>query len=92
MLTALMASGGGTTIFVSWTPPSGGTTPTGYEIYYETTDDPTDSSSVSVGASATQHNFVNRDSSATYTIRIVATLSTGLPSVVVQTTTMRGES
>ena len=86
-LTASLASGGGTTIFVSWTPPSGAT---GYMIYYEATDDPSDSSSVSVGASITQHNFTNRDS-ATYTIRIVA-LSDQLPSTVAQTTTMRGES
>ena len=76
---------------MSWTPPSGGAPPTGYVIYYEAIDDPSDSNSVSVDTSITQLNIMNRNSAA-YTIRIVATLSMGLPSTVAQITTMRGES
>ena len=74
---------------MSWTPPSGGATPTGYEIYYEATVGAADTGSVSVsGASVSQHSIAGRTSDE-YTIRIVA-LSAHLSSTVEQTATRRG--
>ena len=71
-------------IAVSWTPPSGGTPPTGYIIYYEATSGGADTGSATVnGASTSEHTFTNRNSGA-YTVRIVA-LSTQLPSTVIET-------
>ena len=75
---------GSNTITVSWTPPSGGTPPTGYIIYYEATIGAADAGSATVsGASTSEHTFTNRNSGA-YTVRIVA-LSTQLPSTVIET-------
>ena len=75
----------GNTITVSWTPPSGGTPPTGYIIYYVGAAD-TGSVTVS-GANTSEHTFTDRIRGA-YTVRIVA-LSTQLPSTA---TTTGGES
>ena len=73
-------------IAVSWTPPSGGTPPTGYVIYYEATSGGVDTDSVTVsGASTSEHTITGR-TSGTYTVRIV-TLSNQLPSAVIETTT-----
>ena len=78
------------TISVSWTPPSGGATPTGYEIYYEATVGAADTGSVSVsGASVSQYTITGRTSDD-YAIGIVA-LSANLPSTVTELTTIRGE-
>ena len=74
---------GSNTITVSWTPPSGGTPPTGYIIYYV---GGADTGSATVGGASTSEltiTLTNRNSGA-YTVRIVA-LSTQLPSTVVET-------
>ena len=66
-------------IAVSWTPPSGGTPPTGYIIYYEATSGGADTGSVTVsGASTSEHTITGRARYA-YTVRIVA-LSDQIPS------------
>ena len=71
-------------IAVSWTPPSGGTPPTGYIIYYEATFGAADAGSATVsGASTSEHTITGRTRD-TYTVRIVA-LSTQLPSTVIET-------
>ena len=82
---------GSNTITLSWTPPSGGTPPTGYIIYYEDTGGGADTDSATVsGASTSEHTITGR-ASGEYTIRIVA-LSDQLPSTVATTTTTGGES
>ena len=82
---------GSNTITVSWIPPSGGTPPTGYSIYYEATSGGADTGNVTVGgASTSQHTITDRTRDA-YTVRIVA-LSTQFPSTVATTTTTGGES
>ena len=79
------------TIIVSWTPPSGGTPPTGYIIYYEATSGGVDMGSVTVGgASISEHTITGRTSDA-YNVRIVA-LSIQLPSMEAETITISGES
>ena len=72
------------TITVSWTPPSGGTPPTGYIIYYEATSGGADTGSDIVnGASTSEHTITGR-ASGPYTVRIMA-LSDQLPSTVTET-------
>ena len=71
---------GPTSIRVSWTPPTPLGDTTGYIIYY-TNDDNTDSDSVDIDDGSTeQHTLMNLQNGDTYTISIVATSSSGLPS------------
>lgn len=85
---------------VSWTPPSEGSQPTGYMIYYEATAGVFDVGSVTVsGGSTSQYRITVHDlvshvfaaGVAEYTVKIV-TLSAELPSTMAETTSIRGES
>ena len=67
------------TIVVSWTPPSGGTPPTGYIIYYEATSGGADVGSATVSGASTSEVTITGRASGVYTVRIV-TLSDQLPS------------
>ena len=78
-------------IVVSWTPPSGGTPPTGYIIYYEATIGAADTGSVIVNGTSTSEHTISGRASGAYTVRIVA-LSDQLPSTVTETNTTSGES
>ena len=72
-----------TSIRVSWTPPASGATVVGYRIYYHaegSQDNPTNHSSVDVGASAAQH-ALSLQGGVLYTITLV-TMSQYLPSTV----------
>ena len=82
---------GSNTITVSWTPPSGGTPPAGYIIYYEANSGGADTGSFAVGGASTSELTITGRTRDAYTVRIVA-LSTQLPSNVVTTTTTGGES
>ena len=69
-----------TSIYVSWTPPTPLGDITGYIIYY-TNDDNTDSDSVVIdGGSTVTHTLSDLQNGDTYTISIVATSSSDLPS------------
>ena len=61
---------------VSWTPPTGGNTVTGYQIFYQRNN------SVIVNASVTQYVITDPEPNVTYPITMVA-LSEHLPSEVV---------
>ena len=82
---------GNSTIAVSWTPPSGGTPPTGYIIYYEATSGGADTGSATVSGANTSEVTITGRTSGAYTVRIVA-LSTQLPSNITETFTAGGES
>ena len=82
---------GNNSIAVSWTPPSGGTPPTGYVIYYEDTSGGADMGSVTVSGASTSELTIPGRASGAYTVRIVA-LSHQLPSNVTETNTTSGES
>ena len=79
------------TVAVSWTPPTRGTTPTGYMIRYEATAGEGDSGNVTVSGGNTSSKVIIDRSRPGYTVRIVA-LSAHLPSSVVETVTIDGES
>ena len=79
---------GSSSIAVSWTPPSGDTPPTEYNIYYV---GGADTGSVTVGGASTSEVSITGRTRDAYTVRIVA-LSTQLPSTVATTTTTGGES
>ena len=66
-------------IVVSWTPPSGGTPPTGYIIYYEATSGGVDVGSATVSGASTSEVTITGRAGGVYTVRIVA-LSDQLPS------------
>ena len=68
-----------TSIGVSWTPPSSGSTVTGYRIYYQTVGN---QGTVDVGASTTEYTITNLVVNDTYIITLVA-LSEHLPSAIV---------
>ena len=68
-----------TAIRVSWTPPTSGSTVTGYRIYYQTVGN---QGSVDVGASTTEYTITSLVVNDTYTITLVA-LSEHLPSALV---------
>ena len=72
---------GSNSIVVSWTPPSGGTPPTGYSIYYEAISGGADTGSVTVSGARTSEVTITGRASGAYTVRIVA-LSDQLPSNV----------
>ena len=65
---------------MSWTPPTPLGDTTGYIIYY-TNDDNTDSGSVDIDSGSTvTHTLSDLQNGDTYTISIVATSSSDLPS------------
>ena len=65
---------------MSWTPPTPLGDITGYIIYY-TNDDNTDSDSVVIdGSSTDEYTLTDLQNGGTYTISIVATSSSDLPS------------
>ena len=66
---------------VSWTPPSGEPTVTGYIIYYQQQDGGHNGSEEVAGATATTATITGLMTGATYSITMVATSST-LPSTV----------
>ena len=68
-----------TAIRVSWTPPTSGSTVTGYRIYYQTVEN---QGSVDVGASTTEYTITSLVVNDTYIITLVA-LSEHLPSAIV---------
>ena len=77
-LTAVQA--GPTSIDVSWTPPTLLGDTTGYIIYY-TNDDNTGGDSVDIdGGSTDEYTLMNLHNGDTYTISIIATSSSVLPS------------
>ena len=82
---------GSDNITVSWTPPSGGTPPTGYVIYYEATSGGADAGSTTVSGASTSEVTITGRASNEYTVKIVS-LSDQLPSTVTETTTISGES
>ena len=65
---------------VSWTPPSGEPTVTGYIIYYQQQDGGHNGSEMA-GATATNATITGLMTGATYSITMVATSNT-LPSIV----------
>ncbi len=71
----------GTTISISWTPPS--STPYGYRIYYQAEGDQGPPQSVVVtSGSTTSHDLTVPQSGVSYTISIQTLSSTELPSAV----------
>ena len=87
-LTAVQA--GPTSIDVSWTPPTSLGDTTGYIIYY-TNDDNTDSVVIDGGLN-NEYTLTNLQNGDTYTISIVATSSSDLPSESVDMTVGLSES
>ena len=73
-----------TTIRVSWSPPSGGATLTGYEVVYSS---PSDTGSVRVDSTSTDTVItLNQPASSLYNVTVIA-LSTHLSGVSNHTTT-----
>ena len=79
------------TVTVSWTPPSGGTPPTGYIIYYEATSGGADTGSVTVNGVGTSEDTITGRASGAYTVRIMA-LSAQLPSIMTETTSSKSNN
>ena len=81
-----MSQNGVDSVQVSWTPPSGEPTVTGYIIYYQQQDGG-HNGSVMAGATATTATVTGLMTGATYSITMVATSST-LPSTVTAAVTI----
>ena len=77
---------GPTSIRVTWTPPTPLDGITGYIIYYANEDDSRSGSMTVSGGSTDMETLTGLQNGDTYTISIVATSDTGLPSVSVMAT------
>ena len=84
---------GNNTIVVSWTPPSGGPTHTGYMIYYNAiaTSGEADMGSITFGGASIDEIRITGRTRDEYTVSILV-LTDQLPSTVTETTTIKGES